>query len=340
MILRLKLILWAVALIATTRLAFGPGGEFLAVLPLLFWAGFFKGLGLASWEGPLVAFACFIAITAVNAPKILHAGSERPRRTSCANNLQSISKAATYAPERHGGNLPRAIQPGDGDAIPQSWRVTLLRELDHWELFQNYHPDESWDGPHNIKLSREDMLIFCCPSDSTNDRTCSNYRAIIGEHTAWPPDRARPVAEITDGLSRTVILIESASRNTPWSKPEDLTYDEAIELLTNPSPDAAPHYHESTNGFFYKSNAGPSLHVAFADGYVRLLDLPISKEAAKAILTVDGGESYDDEDLELVSSRELDYATCAGLPAFILLVCLPGSRLFRRSRPEFSAQSP
>jgi hypothetical protein len=322
-------ILWALAIVVAARMTFGPGGEVLAGLIIFIWAGILKAFGLPGWAWFLIANACFFISGLIGLLIDPYSARESDRRTQCMNTLRQLALANLNFVLRH-ESFPRVRLPGLEGAGPQSWRVTLLPELDEQNLFKTYRKDESWDGPHNVEMSRTVKHSFDCPSDHTNDGTYVNYRAIVGEHTAWPVDRARPMSEITDGLSRTVVLIECASRGTPWSKPEDLTYDEAFELLTDPSPDAVPHYHESTNGFFYKSNAGPSLHVAFADGKVRLLDLPISKELATALLTVDGGEWYDEKDFEPVTSLELDYATCVGFPAFILLACLPEFRLFRR----------
>ena len=38
-------------------------------------------------------------------------------------------------------------------------------------------------------MSRTIKHVYGCPSDRLNDGTYCNYRAIVGERTAWPPDR-------------------------------------------------------------------------------------------------------------------------------------------------------
>jgi hypothetical protein len=79
------------------------------------------------------------------------------------------------------------------------------------------------------------------------------------------------------------------------------------------------------NGFFWKPSW--SVLAAFADGHLQALRLPVPVEQAKALLTVDGGERIDEDELRQLSEADLDYERCFTCGVFLLLAVLPGIRL-------------
>jgi hypothetical protein len=80
--------------------------------------------------------------------------------------------------------------------------------------------------------------------------------------------------------------------------------------------------------------------VAFADGSVRFLALPLSPSLATALLTADGGEIIDDRAFDRASLPQLDYGKIYSLATFVALSLLPAGRLLRRrSKPIASCQS-
>ena len=162
----------------------------------------------------------------------------------------------------------------------------------------------------------------------------TDYFAIVGEDTAWPPGRGRRLTEIEDGSEQTILLLEVPGREVSWAEPRDLTVEEAVAFLTNPdtAPDSSPvHLSWGGNGFFYHQFAEPrrGVHVAFANGRVGFLPLPISRELAEALMTVDGGEDISDE-LARLTQPKLNYAKIYAFGMFVLLALLPVMRLFGR----------
>ena len=144
------------------------------------------------------------------------------------------------------------------------------------------------------------------------------------------------MSEFTDELSQTIVLIESHNKNARWAESIDLTFDEAVGLLS--SPVRKGDGHRIRHGPFHKVSYG--LNVAFADGKVRLLSTPLDRELATALLTVDGGEKVDMNIFEREPTPELDYANCYAISVFVALCVLPGPWMLwqrikrRRSKTE------
>ncbi len=89
--------------------------------------------------------------------------------------------------------------------------------------------------------------------------------------------RGMGIADITDGTSNTILVIEGATP-VPWTKPEDLPYAPTGKL-----PEL---------GAFKDA-----IHVAFADGSVYTLKRRFDETAMRAAITRNGGEVYDRDDL-------------------------------------------
>ena len=159
---------------------------------------------------------------------------------------------------------------------------------------------------------------------------------MVGDRAAFPPDRGRSVAEFKDGTAQTIALIEAPHMHIGWAEPRDLTMDEAVEFLSSP-PESNDYGHPINAGFFYKPSRG--VHVAFVDGWVRLLKLPIKREHAQALLTVDGGESIDPSNIPTAENPEIDYARIYSLSVFVLLTLLPAINLRKKSRHEKRAET-
>jgi prepilin-type processing-associated H-X9-DG protein len=107
--------------------------------------------------------------------------------------------------------------------------------------------------------------------------------------------------------------------------PEDLAFEEAVELLVSPPSDGY-YTHYFDKGFYYKPAQG--INVAFADGSVKTLALPLSREHAEALLTINGGEDVDPEDIQ----PELDYARIYALSVFVLVSLLPAVKFWPRRK--------
>ena len=187
------------------------------------------------------------------------------------------------------GHLPGAnasyLEPKDGiKKFPVSWRVLILPYIEQENLFNDYHFDEPWDGPNNIRLLNQMPKIFRHPKADSADVPAgyTHYRVLVS------PPGAKPSAIFTDGLpgpkllempdgaSNTVLIVEAAEA-VPWTMPEVLLYDR-----NQPVP--------KLGGLFKNHSLA-----AFADGSARSIRSDLPDDKLRAWITKDGGENTDDE---------------------------------------------
>lgn len=113
-----------------------------------------------------------------------------------------------------------------------SWRVYILPELGHQDLFDQFNTDEPWDSEDNIKLVEKMPDVFLTPeakafadreAGSTTIQALAGDGGILAsERPGQPPSRKA----IVDGLSETALLMEChPSRAVPWTKPDDFPFD-------------------------------------------------------------------------------------------------------------------
>ena len=319
----LATIAYVFALLAAGIAAFGPGpGLFLSAMVLVWWA-------LVWWSKLTVVELLILGavlgfLTAGLLYPAVSKSHERNRISYCRTNLQSIAAAVVRYREDF-GRLPRAVAPQDPKTPMASWRTDILRYLEEQDLLDQYIREEPWNGATNAVLTSAPLMIYCCPSDPIMLGTAStSYFAIVDSRTVW--GQYGELGEPKDDRDQTLMLIEAAGMNTPWAAPRDLTFNEAIALLTKGSSQVV-HAHSGWHGFFYKNNreSREGVHVAFASGRVAFLPLPISKKLATALLTSNGGEKIDGE-LEDPTMPEIDYGKIYAFAAFMGLALLPGVR--------------
>lgn len=191
-------------------------------------------------------------------------------RSQSANNLKQIGLAFHNFYETYRQFPNSTKSPDPSHKHPVSWRVMILPYIEQIELYQAYRFDEPWDGPNNMKLLAKMPKIYRHP-DAAIDSTESNYAILVGNETIFPPNKALKFAEITDGTSNTIMVVES-KKSIPWTKPEDIEY-----AKDKPVP--------SMGGF---SESG--FNAAFADGSVRFLAKTLNESLLRSMITARGGE--------------------------------------------------
>ena len=50
----------------------------------------------------------------------------------------------------------------------------------------------------------------------------TNYLAVVGAETAWPPTGRRTRADVTDGQETTIQIVENRGAGVHWMEPRDL----------------------------------------------------------------------------------------------------------------------
>lgn len=311
-------ILWIFALFATAMATFGVLGILITIAVICFWTIILNDSRPKVVE-LLVVTAIVSTIIGLTLPAV-EVARESARRMSCSGKMSQIAYALSNYHESV-GNFPRVSEVGPDGNLWHSWRLWICPYIGSNTLFANYRQDEPWNGPNYSKLTAE---CYECPTHSYDGLT-TNYFAVVGTSTAWPLNQGRKMTEFKDGAANTILFLESPHRAIPWSKPEDLSFEKAVSMLSNPLDH---HYgHLIEGGFFHKSSRG--IHIAFADRSVKFVRLPISREEAIALLTVDGEEELSKQDILRMTGAELNYERIYSFGIFVLVSLLPIRKLWR-----------
>jgi prepilin-type N-terminal cleavage/methylation domain-containing protein len=271
-------------------------------------------------------------------------------RTQCSNNLKQIG-LGVFNYESAYKALPTSTRPpGITNAPRISWTIGLLPFIEQGNLSQNYDLTTNWDSTKNLPLTSRPIKIFNCPSTPNPDRmdgdpqtnvwdivAVTDYAASVGvsplatninttgnlQLGMLPKNVTGKLGDVTDGLSNTLMLIESSARpqiyqvgkivgTVPtqkingggWARPaSDLDFlPSTPDGTTFPGSCAVG----CTNGYNYATYAAPpfgtegtsapySFHtalimVALGDGSVRPILNGISLTSFAALVTANNGE--------------------------------------------------
>jgi hypothetical protein len=194
------------------------------------------------------------------------------RQAQCVNNLRQIALAMHIYHENKKTFPPAYIASKDGKPL-LSWRVAILPYLDQQALYDEFHLDEPWNSPHNIKLLDRMPAVYRCPAGGLLP-PLTTYFAPRGPRTMFPGAQGVGVRDVTDGTSNTILVIDgSVTRPADWTEPRDWEVGEAPNINT-----AMSEFHVDR------------CLAAFADGSVHAFPRKIAPEVFKALLTRDGGE--------------------------------------------------
>jgi uncharacterized protein (TIGR03067 family) len=206
-------------------------------------------------------------------------GSETPASAATSrNNLKQLALAFHNYHDTWGQFPPAASHGKDGKAL-LSWRVALLPYLDANDLYKRFQPDEPWDGPRNKPLLKEMPAVFAIGPAEVAVRHETYYQVFVGPGTLFDGPKGKRIAEITDGASSTLLVVEAA-RAVPWTKPEDLRYD-----ARKPLP--------KLGGLF-----DDQFHVALTDGSTRVFKPDFNEQMMRRAITIADGQEVDFSKLE------------------------------------------
>ena len=138
------------------------------------------------------------------------------------NKLRQIALAMHAYASVH-GHFPAASILGPDGKTPHSWRVELLPYLEQDALYREYRLDEPWDSQANQRVLAKMPSMFA-KAGAPQSETSTHFLVPVGKETIFSSPQGTKISEIKDGLSQTVMLLETATA-VPWTKPEDLNVD-------------------------------------------------------------------------------------------------------------------
>ncbi len=252
-----------------------------------------------------------LAVAAVAAGSMAYSAREEARREGCANNLKQLALGlrnyqATYEAFPY-GTVPVADLPPERRL---SWFVGAWTFVGDGQLELRIDRTKPWDAPGNRRplvysplsappttFELEQMPAITCPSNpqraGSSEPGQMHYVGIAGlgiDSPALPRghpragvfgyDRQTRTADLKDGASTTLLLVETARANGPWTAGGPAT-------VRGLDPDRRPYIGPGRQ--FGGTHRGVAM-AAFADGSVRPIRDSIAPEVFEALSTTAGGE--------------------------------------------------
>lgn len=294
----------------------------------------------------LVTISIIAILVSLLLPAVQNA-REAARRIQCRNNLKQMGLAlhnfeSTYRKFPASGYTRATTANPHGSYT--SWRACILPYLEQSAAFKAYRFDQHWWSPDNLAAGQHTMSVYQCPSvPSLNPITeavaksprpaltfaepvqRSDYDAVLGIRSiiapALYPDKAATrsimfrnsetrFADITDGSSNTVAVIECAARpdvyrgqqhvatmkndqGNGWLDSESAFSvdgasidgtEQGLGVPATPAPMNVTNENE-----IYSFHTGGALFL-FADGHVSFLSENMDLKALAALITRSGSE--------------------------------------------------
>jgi Protein of unknown function (DUF1559) len=148
-----------------------------------------------------------------------------------------------------------------------SWRVALLPFIEQDNLYKQFHLNEPWDSPHNIRLLDKMPKTYQNPTRATKPGE-TVYQVFTGPTTLFEKSWTLHMpGSFRRGTSQTVVFVEAASP-VPWTKPDD--------IVLGPNPIAQ------------LSFSGGKSMVALADGSVRSIPQTMRPQTLRTAIMAEG----------------------------------------------------
>ena len=201
-------------------------------------------------------------------------GTSLPPREQRAHAIDCMKKigAALTQYHRDRGIFPAAAVASQDGRPLLSWRVELLPYLGYQELYAAFHRDEPWDSPHNQGLLAQIPAIYQSPERFDEN---TNYLVPLGSTAAFQGVQGKATNRWEDGVANVLILLEvDDDRAVPWTAPNDWEFNPASPLQG---------LGQLRGGGFF---------AVWGDGNMGMVPADLPVDTAKAMFTVDGGESF------------------------------------------------
>jgi prepilin-type processing-associated H-X9-DG protein len=228
---------------------------------------------------------CVISILIALLLPAISAARSAATRVQCSNNLRQIGLALQMYHSTRGSFPPAYIADEDGRP-KHSWRVLILPFLEQQALYDQYDFDQSWDSPDNQAILHQMPPVFRCSATDASPGNTS-YVASLGPGRLFQGATVVTEADIQDGLSNTIAVLEVPNSTVSWLDPSDgATPGPDGELVSHAGPTAGSDHRAGGNALF-------------ADGSVQFLPESIDPELLEAMQTIAGSEDIGQQALDL-----------------------------------------
>ena len=206
--------------------------------------------------------------------------SSRPAaaRAQCVNNLKQIALALHNYESAYKAFPPAYTVDPQGRPL-HSWRTLILPYLELDPLYQTIDLSKPWDDPANAKARETVLHVFHCPA-AVGPGNTTTYRAVTVPNGCFLPREPRRLAEITDALGSTLMVIEAGEEfAAPWMAP----LDAGESLVMGFGPASKLHHAGGTN-------------VGLVDGSVRFLKANTPARVRRALTSISGNDEVGDDE--------------------------------------------
>jgi prepilin-type N-terminal cleavage/methylation domain-containing protein len=251
----------------------------------------------------LVVIAIVAVLLSLALPAVQQA-RESARRARCQNNLRQVGLALAGFESAH-GRLPPGRDASGGRN--HAWSTAVLPHLEQEPLAERYDWSRAWNDPANEPVATTDLAVFRCPSAVESWPGKCDYGGNYGStltgltpgfqhgygweagtlppiHIQMPGNYRRSavnVAEILDGTSQTLVVLEDADRPADeggmWASGHNCF-----------AHDQGPVNAAISNEIFSRHPGGA--FGLLADGSVRLLSESMDLKVLGGLCTRSGGE--------------------------------------------------
>jgi type II secretory pathway pseudopilin PulG len=179
---------------------------------------------------------CLIGILIALLLPAVQAAREAARRAQASNNLKQIGLAIHMYHDMY-GQFPPAVVRDKGGKPLYSGRVLLLPFLTSDSDYSRFDLSQAWDSERNKDISQMNLRVFADPSSAQDLAGKTDFLFVSGKGAVFDHDVGYVrIADIVDGTSNTMIVVEVKDSGVHWAEPKDLDINGPMSLPASNHP--------------------------------------------------------------------------------------------------------